>query len=240
MPSSSPSELTMEDKINHIFMTVNKIDSTLADQQQRVTKLENTVESMSKELVALKTLVNTREQELRSNAIRLIGFPVTDEEKAATDPKFLPKKVYTKVLCPILNAAKIKGHLCEKVPTLENAITDCYRVGPSSSSVGSSPPIIVKFSSSSYRVAIMKAKKDATPTPSDADKALGAKRYLISEDLTPPTFKKLRELQNSENVSKAWTVNGRIHLIITGSNIIYRVPSIFEDTDIIISNASKK
>jgi hypothetical protein len=59
-------------------MTVNKIDSTLADQQQRVTKLENTVESMSKELVALKTLVNTREQELRSNAIRLIGFPVTD------------------------------------------------------------------------------------------------------------------------------------------------------------------
>jgi hypothetical protein len=240
MPSSSPNELSMEDKINHIFLTVNKIDTTLADQQQRVSKLETTVDSLSKELVVLKTIVNNREQELRSNAIRLIGFPITDEEKAATDSKFLPKKIYTKVLCPILNAAKLKGHLCEKVPTLDNAIIDCYRVGPAASGVGSSPPIIIKFSSSSYRVAIMKAKKDSTPIPSDADKALGAKRYHISEDLTPHTFKKLRDLQNSEAVSKAWTVNGRIHLLISGSNNVYRVPSIFEDTDIIISNVSKK
>jgi hypothetical protein len=230
----------MEDKINHIFMTVNKIDSTLADQQQRVSKLENTVETMSKELVALKTLVNSREQELRSNAIRLIGLPITEEEKASTDPKSLPKKVFTKVLCPILSAAKLKGHLIEKVPTLENAIVDCYRVGPASANVGSSPPIIIKFSSTSYRIAIMKAKKDSTPAPTEADKALGAKRFLITEDLTPPTFKKLRELQNMEEIAKAWTINGRIHLLHRGSNTIYRVPSVFEETTVIVSNASKK
>jgi hypothetical protein len=86
----------------------------------------------------------------------------------------------------------------------------------------------------------MKSKKDSTPAPSDADKALGAKRYLISEDLTPPTFKKLRELQSSEEVLKAWTVNGRIHLIPRGSNNIFKVPTVFEDTDTIIAKALKK
>jgi hypothetical protein len=237
MLSSATSELSLEDKINHIFLTVNKIDSSLAEQQKRVTKLENTVDLLSKELTAMKILVNSREQELRSNAIRIIGVPITEEEK--TDPKFLSKKIFTKILCPILNAAKVKGHLTEKVPTLDNAVNDCYRTGPSSANIGSSPPIIVKFSSSNLRIAIMKAKKDSTPAPSDLDKSLGAKRFLISEDLTPPTFKKLRELQTSEDVAKAWTVNGRIHLIASGSNSVYRVPSVFESAAAIIDNAKK-
>jgi hypothetical protein len=238
--NSTVSDLSIEDKINHIFLTVNKIDSTLAAQEKRVSKLESTVEALSKELMAIKTLVNGREQELKSNTIRLIGVPIMEEEKASTDAKFLAKKVYTKILTPVLNAAKLKGHLTEKVPTLDNAITDCFRVGPASAAVGSSPPIVIKLSSPSYRVAIMKSKKDSTPAPSDADKALGAKRYLISEDLTPPTFKKLRELQSSEEVLKAWTVNGRIHLIPRGSNNIFKVPSVFEDTDTIIAKALKK
>jgi uncharacterized coiled-coil protein SlyX len=240
MPASTPSELSMEDKINHIFLTVNKIDSTLAEQQLRVSKLESTVDTLSKELLSLKTLVNNREQELRSNVIRLIGYPITEEEKAATDSRFLAKKVFTKIVCPILNAAKLKGHLAEKVPTLENAIIDCYRMGPASANIGSSPPIIIKLTSPSYRIAIMRAKKDSTPAPTDADRAMGARRYLISEDLTPPTFKMLKELQSSEEVAKAWTINGRIHLLPRGSSNIYRVPSVFEDAKSIINSALNK
>jgi hypothetical protein len=114
MPSSATIELSLEDKINHIFLTVNKIDSSLAEQQKRVTKLENTVDLLSKELLAMKILVNGREQVLRSNAIRIIGVPITEKEK--TDSKFLSKKIFTKILCPILNAAKVKGYLIEESP----------------------------------------------------------------------------------------------------------------------------
>jgi hypothetical protein len=195
----------MEEKINHIFNTVNKIDTTLADQQKRVTKLESTVESLSKELLTLKITVNNREQDLRSNAIRINGFPVTEEEKSANDSKHLAKKIYAKILCPILNAAKIKGHLIEKVPTVENAIVDCFRIG--SPATGSTSPIVIKLASTSLRIAIMRAKRESTPPPSEAERALGVKRFIVLEDLTPPTFKKLKELQNCEEISKAWTLD---------------------------------
>jgi hypothetical protein len=178
-------------------------------------------------LLALKITVNNREQELRSNAVRSNGFPVTEEEKTANDSKHLAKKIYAKILCPILNAAKIKGHLIEKVPTVENAIVDCYRIG--SPTIGSTSPIIIKMSTASLCIAIMRVKRESTPPPSEAERSLGAKRFVVLENLTPPTFKKLKELQTCEEISKAWTVNGRINIVLRGSNNVYRVPSVFDD-----------
>jgi hypothetical protein len=76
----------------------------------------------------LQNIVNTREQELKSLSVRVTGFPFTEEEKASTDGKFLAKKIYDRILLPVLNQAKTKNHI-ERVPTVANTIQSCFRVG---------------------------------------------------------------------------------------------------------------
>ena len=79
--SAAAAELSTDEKINHIFNTVNKIDATLGEQQVRVAKLESDVVVLNKEVAELKNIVNTHEQRSRSSIIRISGFPLTEDEK---------------------------------------------------------------------------------------------------------------------------------------------------------------
>ena len=72
--------LTIEDKINYIFNSVQKTESAVGVQQARIEKLETSYEALSNEVLTLKNLVNVREQELRTCNIRISGFPLTGGE----------------------------------------------------------------------------------------------------------------------------------------------------------------
>ena len=122
------SELTLEDKVNHIFNMVNKIDSSLSEQQVRVTKLETDMVDLTKEVHTLKNSVNSHEQERRSTTIRITGFPLTEEEKGASSSEDLKKRVFERLLGPILNVAYDNG-LTVTRPTISNTIVSCYRIG---------------------------------------------------------------------------------------------------------------
>ena len=235
-----PLPLSMEDKIDYIFQSVQKIESAVGAHQVRIEKLETSYEVLSNEVLMLKTLVNVREQELRTCNIRISGFPLTPEEKES-DSKYLCERIYDRVLRPILTAAKANG-LVEKVPTLPNTISSCYRVGNAAAKPGkpNAPPVVVKLVSSVLKIAIMKCKKDSTPGPTDAEKSVGHKKVLIFEDLTPPAFKKLKELQEREEISKAWSIDGRLFLILQGSTNIVRVSSVFDDILTILNSAKPK
>ena len=232
--------LTIEDKINYIFNSVQKTESAVGVQQARIEKLETSYEALSNEVLTLKNLVNVREQELRTCNIRISGFPLTLEEKMS-DSKHLSERIYDRVLRPILTAAKANG-LVEKVPTLLNTISNCYRIGNAATKPGkpNAPPVVVKLTSSVLKVAIMKSKKDSTPGPTDAEKTAGHRKVLIFEDLTPPAFKKLKELQEREEISKAWSIDGRLFLILQGSTNIVRVSSVFDDILTILNSAKPK
>jgi hypothetical protein len=53
------------------------------------------------------------------------------------------------------------------------------------------------------------------------------------------TFKKLSELLNDDRIEKAWTVDGRIRFILTGSDkSIKKVKSVFDSVDQIVTSAS--
>ena len=232
--------LSMEDKINYIFNSVQKIESGFGAQQAKIAKLESTVEVLSNEVHTLKNLVNHREQEFRSCSIRISGFPLTEEEKTQGS-KYLSERLYDRVIRPILTAAKANG-LLEKVPTLPNTVLSCYRVGSAAAKPNkpNSPPVVMKLSNTMLKVAIMKSKKDSTPGPTDAEKAAGFKKVLIFEDLTPPAFKKLKELQEREEISKAWSIEGRLFFVLQGSTVISRVPSVFDDIVTILNMAQLK
>ena len=60
-------------------------------------------------------------------------------------------------------------------------------------------------------------------------------RFPFFEDLTRATFKKLGDIKNQERVVSAWTVNGSIRFKIKDNNNVFRVSSINESIDDIIS-----
>ena len=230
--------LSLEEKINHIFNTVNKIDSTLSDQQVRVAKLESEVGGLNEEVLTLKNIVNSHEQQLRSSIIRITGFPLTEDEKLAKNSSALAARVFDRIIGPILNLAASNG-LMDFAPTAGNTIASCYRIGnpAAAASADSPPPLIVKLRSSEIRVNILRCKREAVFGPTEAEKADGCRFFMIAEDLTQPAFKKLKEMKSREEVAKAWTVEGRILFSLTGSKIVNRVASVFEDIETILSNA---
>jgi hypothetical protein len=231
-------DLTTDQMIRHIFGQVNKIEASMSQVQAKVVALEDNVQRLNKQVYDLQNIVNTREQELRGLSVRVNGFPFTDEEKASTDGKFLAKKLYDRILLPVLNQAKSKNHI-ERVPNISNTIHSCYRVGATAARTGTGtpPPIIIKLASDMVKLAIVRNKRQATPAPSQAEKDLGILRFNIAEDLTPPCFKLLKDLQRNEDVGKVWTVDGRIRWMFKDSNVIHRVKSVFDSVDSIISKA---
>ena len=57
------------------------------------------------------------------------------------------------------------------------------------------------------------------------------------EDLTGTNYKKLRELADSSEVDKAWSVDGRLRFIIMGDKTVRRVKSVFDSVTDIINNS---
>jgi hypothetical protein len=121
-------DLTTDQMIKQIFASVKNIETSMSQMQNKVVVLEDNVAKLNKQVYDLQNIVNTREQELKSLSVRVTGFPFTEEEKASTDGKFLSKKIYDRILLPVLNQAKTKNHI-ERVPTVANTIQSCFRVG---------------------------------------------------------------------------------------------------------------
>ena len=59
--------------------------------------------------------------------------------------------------------------------------------------------------------------------------------FPFFEDLTKATFQKLTSIKQQTNVISAWTVNGSIRFKIKDNNTIFRVNSLQETFEEIIS-----
>jgi hypothetical protein len=198
--------------------------------------LRSSVTSLSKELHSLKNDVNFNNQLLRGCSIRLLGFPMADEEVGATDGgKALAGRIYDKIIKPILVAAKTKG----AIPNCANTIEECYRAGRASLDKSKPPPVVIKLCSKQIRLAILRNKKAGMPAPSMADSACGIKRFTIVEDLTRDSLKTLKNLAADERVGKAWSMDGLIRFTLASdkAGTVKRVKSIYDPIDTIIANA---
>jgi hypothetical protein len=93
------------------------------------------------------------------------------------------------------------------------------------------PPIIVKFSSPDVRMAVPQNKRISTPPPSE-----GAKRMVITEDLTAATNKKMKELHADDWVERVWTRSGSLWPIKKGANMAaFQVKSVIDPIDRILA-----
>jgi hypothetical protein len=205
----------------------------VAKLEDQVSTLQHQVVSRDNEILLLKDSVNHLNQQARASSIRLLGFPVTEEEKMSTDGgKLLSTRVYDKILKPVLNIAKAKGDL-SSIPTVTNTVSCIYRAGKLNSP--KPPPIVISFTNSQTRLAILRNKKNNVPPPSDEEKRSGIKSYILAEDLTSPTFRMMKLLQADERVCKVWSAEGRLKFTLrSDTNTIHRVKSVFLPVDKII------
>jgi hypothetical protein len=244
-----PPNASMEEKIDlilHVLAGVAKKQEIIIKLEEKVSSLESkaaaqeaVISSLTKEVHSLKEASNDRDQADRGNTLRLFGLPLSKEERDGN--KTTAAVAYDRILKPILSAAKTKGSV-PSVPQLTSLVTECYRVGkPGSPESGSPPPIIIKFANPHHRLAILRAKKENTPSPTDAERTAGFKRFVLVEDLTPANHKTLKDLNSDERVEKVWSVDGRIRFVLSGDDkSVKRVKSVFDSVESIISSAMKK
>ncbi len=130
--------------------------------------------------------------------------------------------------------------MIDKVPLANNTIATCYRLRVNSALTGTAkpPPIVVKLTSEQLRLAVLRNKRLHTPKPNPVERDMGIQRIVISEDLTPDTYSKMRDLQRREEVAKTWSVNGRIKFMLSGSQAINSVASPYDSIETILSKAN--
>ena len=243
----APSLESMEAKLDMLLANVAEIKVL----QTKVNKLEATVEvlsstvaALSKEVTILKEKENNRDQLSRSNAVRLFGLSVSEEEDGGSDAaKSLTKRVYDTIIKPVLAAAKFNKQL-ETLPSLPNAFSEVYRVKVGAKPkpiVGMAtgppppPPIIIKFATPAVRMAFLRNKKASLPSPTVYESANGTKRYTVVEDLTAVTYKKMREMSDSPEVDKVWSIDGKLRFTVPGDKSVYKVKSVFQSLSEIVS-----
>jgi hypothetical protein len=244
-----PDAATLEEKVD---LLIRMMATSLQNQarveklEAKVLSLEDSVKKITKELATMKDQNNAREQLLRGHSIRIIGVPISEEESSSREPaKVLLKKVFERVIKPVLIAAKSNGHI-DTVPSMSNTVSEIYRVRmglPQAQGVVGlprpptlPPPIIVKFTSLDLRTAFMRNKRVSIPAVSEAEKLAGVKKILAVEDLTGPSHKKMRELIAEPAVEKVWSVDGRLRFTLVGDNtIVRRVKSVFDPVAAIIN-----
>jgi hypothetical protein len=244
-----PPNATMEEKLDLALFwlasmakqqaQVNKLEERVAALETKVASQDATINTLVKENKASKEMANSRDQEARGNTIRLFGLPVSQDETSGAKP--LSNIVYDRILKPILTAARTKGDI-PTVPHAANLIDECYRSGRQAagpSAADSPSPIIIKLSRV-HRTAILKNKRLNIPSPSDAEKTAGIKRFIIVEDLTPANHKTMKDLQADDRVEKVWSVDGRLRLVLNGEDkSVKKVKSVFDPIDSIIQAAMK-
>jgi hypothetical protein len=210
---------------------ISETKKMLAESQEKVTKLESRVVTLEREVKSLKESANDRDQADKGRTVRLFGYPVTEEETASDGGKTFQSKIYERILKPCLNNAKVSGDL-PTVPQFTTAIDRMYRAGKSSPDHPA--PIIIKFTSDIVRTAVLRHKKASIPAPTPQEKAAGARRFVMVEDLTPANYRMMKQLQGRDEVSRVWSIDGKPRFVLKDNDKIFRVKSVFDSVESII------
>ena len=152
--SMPPATASADQKLDFLMAKMCEMTSLMVINQEKVAKLETRADAteaaisslrdelhfvktrmggdiinLQSELTSVKETLNARDQQARYRSIKLSGLPISEEEAGTSDadlPKLLSKKVYERILSPILAAAKDKKEI-DAIPTMARCIEEIYR-----------------------------------------------------------------------------------------------------------------
>jgi hypothetical protein len=234
MANSAPSLKDLHQSMQLLINSVANLTTKVEAIEQKliaVEQLQRSVNEVSAEVSYIKETLNRVDQDSKACIIRVSGLSISDTEMNQHGfEKAIIKKVYDRVVKPILSVAKNNGDI-DSVPNMLNVLEQGYianRGGKDKQGRPLPPVLAVRFTNRFLRNTVMRLRRDNMPSPSDAERAAGISRYYINEDLTPETAKKVKELRNCEQVERVWTIDGRIRFTKVGdSNSIIKLSSPF-------------
>ena len=203
----------LNEAVRDVKEEVKTLQFDVANHGDRLDKLEN-------EMKEQKNVSNQQQQQLRSLTLRLLNFPVCPGEEDDNHAG-LRTRVYDAVLKPLLAAAKTAKDL-NTIPQMSTVIEACFRPRNVSTTQQTGPPhVIIKISTKSVKIALLKNRKHLPKT----DKSV---KLILVEDLTPATHKMLASISKSKGVAKVWTIDGNIKFVMEGQNTVRTVKSVFD------------
>jgi hypothetical protein len=225
---------SMEAKLDIIMATLlealaenRKYKEEIKQLTIKVNTLEKDNMNIKKELRFVKESANRYELSARSLTVRILGFPISQEESSSNEcNKVAVKNVYDRLLKPIFNAARAKGHITS-VPQLSTAIMGGFRLNTNAKDKRGNPypaPLLIKFSDKTFRTAIFLCKREVLASLKEE----GGPNPIIVEDLTAATLAKMKELRDDERIEKVWTTEGSIRFtLVADPDKVRKFPGAF-------------
>ena len=224
--------------------SIAKLESLVLDLKKENTALRTELADRDKDILQLKNHVNSMDQYNRSWSIRIFNLPIPAAD--ASNNFKVAKFVYDNVLLPILIGAVDEGDLTE-IPSCQQLLERAH-ILPSQ---GGKPVFVIcHFIFRDHRSLIFKHKKKYQPREaaqplsnrktSKNQPILGRFLYPIHEDLTRPTMNKMRALAAHPDVNSAWTTHGIIRFKCNDDSHVYRVESVFDSVENILSRVASK
>ena len=196
-------------KLDKLVDKFDKLSETVEVQNAEIHKLKDENAQLMKEVDILKIKDNEREQYLRNGSMRVFNLTIDGDE---SDPNDVMTTAYNKIFFPILRLAVAEGKLPEVPPVHQLLLNGHILPGRQ----GQTKPVIIRFASNYQRSLVFKYKKQHFQS-NPSTPAL--KSPSIVEDLTGPTYNKLMEMKEMEEVHSAWTMNGRIKYKLTSNPV---------------------
>jgi hypothetical protein len=226
----------MNEKLNDLMDEIKSMANTIRTVKEKNEALEHKVACQEEVIADLKNQLNDKELYARSWSVRFLNIkPPAGKE---TDNRSVMDALYNQLLHPILLGAQAKGDITT-IPSCDTLL-EIAHILPSK---WPNKPVIARFHSRFWKGLIFKHRKEFAPreehpastnTRSQA-RATTRMRYPFYEHLTSTTFRQLKEIQHHQDVHSAWTVGGVIKFRSKNSDTIYKVSSIFDTVDSILS-----
>jgi hypothetical protein len=219
----------------------DKLERMWSDTKEANRQLQNALQEKDREITNIRERLNEQEQYTRSWSIRVLNMKLPQND--ASDPLKVMQQVYDRLLLPILQGA-LTNKLLTTIPTAEQ-ILETAHILPCKP--GATPPIIARFYSRNIRAMIFRLKKDFAPRATEPsagtrskDLSSGKMQFLLFEDLTRPTFNKMRAISQHDSVENCWSVSGALRYKLKDDPTIYKVKSVFATVEQILASNVKK
>ena len=209
--------LRLEQKMDTMASDIKEFKAEIAKRDKQIEDFRSEISDLTKRLEENEARVVWQEQRSRNYCLRIQGVNIDSEiEDEVGHTKAAADAVYSKVIVPLL-----KKSMAEKdIPPLNDMIETAHKlasVGPVDAKTGKRvpPAIIVRFKSREQRNSVIRVRKELKNVGVDRnEKKMGVANYWITEDLTREIQHKLQECINSQKVKKAWSIDGRIRVIL--------------------------
>ena len=234
-------EATLKGQLANMSQAVESLRAQLAAKDTQVAELTKESKQQREEIDHLKFNLNNIQQAERGCNLRVLGLNVpTEDIEALGSSKAIMKKVYERLLKPVLTAAKAMNAI-DSIPKFDNLLVSAHFAGkPVKDPQGRvlPAPILVKFHNADMRTVVLKHKKLSMPSPLASECAAGIKKFLLSEDLTKPNLDVFKRLIDDKRVGTVWTIAGCARFIFAEdeSKRVHKVSSPFLSVDEIIQN----